>query len=150
MTRRAKILCTMLGFLAGIGAFTFHYAEGLSYFSSNPKSCANCHIMNDQYDSWRKSSHHAAARCVDCHMPTGSLVEKLVAKADNGFRHSKGFTLQDFHEPIQITPRNSEILQANCMRCHASLVEGICGAHTPADGPRCVQCHSHAGHGRQK
>lgn len=141
MTVRAKVLCALLGLLAGVGTFTFSYAEGLSYFSSNPKACANCHIMEEQYDSWRKSSHHAAAGCVDCHMPHDSVIAKIVAKADNGFRHSKGFTLQDFHEPILITPRNSEILQANCLRCHEAL------AHEIALGARCVQCHAHAGHG---
>src|SRR5262245_4500352 len=101
----AMIFCVAV--IAGIGTYTFVYAEGFSYFSSDPKACVNCHIMNDQYDGWRKSSHHAAALCVDCHMPHDSLAAKLIAKADNGYHHSKGFTLQDFHEPIMITPRNT-------------------------------------------
>ncbi|HYG77551.1 MAG TPA: cytochrome c nitrite reductase small subunit [Planctomycetota bacterium] len=137
------ILAVTIGITAGLGLYTFSYAEGLSYFSSDPAACVNCHIMNDQYDSWRKSSHHAAAVCVDCHMPE-KFFEKIIAKADNGFRHSKGFTLQDFHEPIQITPRNSEILQNNCLRCHGAVVHGI------GQNVRCVQCHSHVGHGAQR
>ena len=32
---------------------------------------------------------------------------KLIAKAENGCNHSKAFTLQNFHEPIMITPRNA-------------------------------------------
>ncbi len=43
-----------------MAAFTFRYAEGLSYFSTDPKACANCHIMNDQFVSWSKGPHHAA------------------------------------------------------------------------------------------
>lgn len=139
-----------LGILAGLGIFTFTYAEGFSYFSTDPRACANCHIMNDQFDSWQKSSHHAAAICVDCHMPHDSIVAKLIAKADNGYRHSKGFTFQDFHEPIQIKPRNSEILHANCLRCHADLVHGIAPQGTATSQVNCVHCHSHAGHGSQK
>jgi len=139
-----------LGILAGLGIFTFTYAEGFSYFSTDPRACANCHIMNDQFDSWQKSSHHAAAICVDCHMPHDSIVAKLIAKADNGYRHSKGFTFQDFHEPIQIKPRNSDILQANCLRCHADLVHGIAPPGTSRSQVNCVHCHSHAGHGSQK
>lgn len=141
-------LTVALGVLAGIGVFTFTYAEGLSYFSTDPRACANCHIMNDEFDGWRKSSHHAAAVCVDCHMPHDSIVAKLIAKADNGYHHSKGFTFQDFHEPIMIKPRNSAILQANCLRCHADLVHGI--SQPGAAELSCVHCHSHVGHGSQK
>ena len=43
------------GVLLGIGATTFEYAEGLSYLSTDPKACANCHIM----------------RCVRCHVSVG-------------------------------------------------------------------------------
>ena len=133
-------LLVMFGILTGLGIFTFSYAEGLSYFSSDPKACVNCHIMNDEYDSWRKSSHHAAAVCVDCHMPK-ELLGKVVAKADNGYRHSKGFTFQDFHEPVMITPGNSRILQNNCLRCHSDLVHGILqGSQADRDGIKCIQC----------
>jgi cytochrome c nitrite reductase small subunit len=144
------IIMLLLGGLAvivGLGVFTFTYAEGFSYFSSDPQACASCHIMNDQYDAWRKSSHHSAAKCVDCHMPQNSIIAKLVAKADNGYRHSKGFTFQDFHEPIMINERNSEILQANCIRCHDGLVHGIALPRPKTQELRCVQCHSHVGHG---
>src|SRR4051812_13243221 len=94
------------GILLGLGAFTFRYAEGLSYFSADPKACANCHIMRRQYDGWQKASHHGVAVCVDCHLPR-SFIAKLLAKASNGYHHSKGFTLQDFDEPIRIKPKNS-------------------------------------------
>jgi cytochrome c nitrite reductase small subunit len=144
------LILGVLAILAGLGIYTFTYAEGFSYFSSDPRACANCHIMNDQFDSWSKSSHHAAAKCVDCHMPQDSIVAKLIAKADNGYRHSKGFTLQDFHEPIMINERNSQILQANCVRCHSALVHEITPAMSKSQELRCVQCHSHAGHGSQK
>jgi cytochrome c nitrite reductase small subunit len=148
--RFALVLATVLGVLLGLGLFTFNYAEGFSYFSSDPKACVNCHIMRDQYDSWRKSSHHAAAVCVDCHLPH-ELVPKLIAKSDNGYRHSKGFTLQDFHEPIMITPRNAEILQENCLRCHGDLVHDLVAGATSAKGAiKCVQCHGSVGHGPQR
>src|SRR6187397_1329206 len=108
----------MLGALSGLGLFTFDYAEGTSYFSTNPSACANCHIMNEQYDSWQKAGHHQAATCVDCHLPH-DFVPKYLAKADHGYRHSKAFTLQNFHEPIQITARDKVIVQENCVRCHS-------------------------------
>jgi cytochrome c nitrite reductase small subunit len=142
-------LAALGGILAGLGVFTFRYAEGFSYFSTDPKACANCHIMNDRYDSWQKGSHHAAAVCVDCHLPH-ALLPKLLAKADNGYRHSKGFTFQDFHEPIMITPRNSRILQENCIRCHDALVHQVAGSAADGTELKCVHCHSYVGHGPQK
>ena len=48
----AVIAALALGLVAGLGAFTFRYAEGLSYFSADPRACVNCHIMWDQYASW--------------------------------------------------------------------------------------------------
>ena len=141
------LVAVVVGLAAGVGAFTFRYGEGLSYFSTDPRACANCHIMNDEYASWTKGPHHAAARCVDCHLPH-ALVPKYLAKADNGYRHSKGFAFLDFHEPIQITPGNARILQHNCERCHEDFVHDIVrGGDRAGQASQCVHCHRAAGHG---
>lgn len=143
----AIVAAVAAGLLIGLGGFTFHYAEGLSYFSTDPKACANCHIMRSQYDGWQKASHHGAATCIDCHLPQ-DLFGKYFAKASNGWHHSKGFTLQDFEEPIRIKPRNSAILQDNCLRCHEPMVHGlVAGARTDRDAVLCVHCHASVGHG---
>ena len=144
------IIAVLLGVLLGLGAFTFDYGEGLSYFSTDPKACVNCHIMRNEYDSWQKSSHHAAARCVDCHLPH-EFVPKYIAKADNGYRHSTKFTFNNFHEPIMITPRNARILQDNCLNCHGDFVHEIVrGSTTAKDAVKCVHCHDNVGHGPMK
>jgi cytochrome c nitrite reductase small subunit len=140
-------LAVMLGLLAGIGGYTFLYAEGLSYMSDDPKVCANCHIMQPQYDSWQKASHHTVATCVDCHLPHG-FIGKYVAKAENGYHHSKAFTLQDFHEPIMIKEKSSRILQEACLSCHGALVhEQIARAAVGAGEVGCIHCHRSVGHG---
>lgn len=141
------VLGVLAGTLLGTGAFTLRYAEALSYFSSDPRACKNCHIMNDQFDGWRKASHHANATCVDCHLPQDFL-GKYLAKAVNGYHHSRGFTLQDFHEPILIKERNSQILQDNCLRCHGDFVSMIVkGSTSDPNATRCVRCHAYVGHG---
>lgn len=135
------------GVLFGVGGYTFRYAEGLSYLSSDPRACVNCHIMKPEYDGWQKSSHHTAATCVDCHLPS-DFVPKYIAKAESGFRHSKEFTAGTFHEPITVKPQGRRILQDNCIRCHGDLVETM-AAGSPG-GPShvsCVHCHSSVGHG---
>jgi len=124
---------------------TFHYAEGLSYMSTDAAACANCHIMHPQYDSWQKASHHAVATCADCHLPPG-FPDKYISKGENGWNHSKAFTLQDFPEPIAITEKNAETLHANCLRCHGEIVH--CQSIASTEGaPRCVRCHVTVGHG---
>jgi len=147
VSRIVMLAALVMGLVLGIGAFTFKYAEGLSYFSTDPKACANCHIMNEQYASWTQGPHHGAAGCVDCHLPH-DFVGKYLAKASNGYHHSKGFTLEDFHEPIQIKPRNAQILQENCLRCHGDFVHDIVqdDSHSPG-ATTCVHCHRGAGHG---
>jgi cytochrome c nitrite reductase small subunit len=76
------------------------------------------------------------------------LLGKYYTKAENGVWHSKGFTLQDFHEPIRIRPKNAQILQQNCVRCHSELVSDI-AAHggKTTDILNCVRCHANVGHG---
>jgi cytochrome c nitrite reductase small subunit len=144
---RWLILAVLCGIGLGIGTTTFTYAEGFSYLSPNPTACVNCHIMRPQYDSWQKASHHTVAVCVDCHLPA-SGIHKWIAKADEGYRHSKAFTLQDFAEPIRVTPGDMQILQDNCLRCHEALVhEQLAGATSAKDAIQCVHCHRDVGHG---
>ncbi len=139
-------LAVLCGVAIGIGGYTMVYAEGLSYMSSDPKVCANCHIMNSQYDSWQKSSHHAAAGCVDCHLPR-DFVGKWTAKALNGWHHSVAFTSQNFAEPIAIKPGNAAILQDNCIACHRDLVHEAAAETGRAGEFTCVHCHQTVGHG---
>src|SRR5437588_1947151 len=120
LTLPALVLCLLLGVGLGVGAYTFHYAEGASYFSDNPKACVNCHVMRDVYDGWQKSSHHAAATCNDCHVPHDFL-GKWLTKASNGYHHSVAFTLQNFPEPIRIKRANARVLQDNCVACHRGM-----------------------------
>jgi cytochrome c nitrite reductase small subunit len=143
----AIFAAAVVGIVAGLGGYTFKQAEGLSYFSTDPRACANCHIMREQYDSWQKSSHHTVARCIDCHLPHDTI-PKYLAKAENGYFHSKGFTLLDFHEPIMIKPKNSRILQEGCVSCHDAIVhDSAVGEGRGTETLSCVHCHASVGHG---
>lgn len=134
-----------IGTSLGVAAVGFEYAEGLSYLSTDPRACVNCHIMQPQYDGWQKAAHHAVATCAECHLPV-DFPWKYVAKARNGWNHSKAFTLQDFPEPIRITGANASILQDNCVRCHGALVAELEADSNP---PHCVNCHADVGHGER-
>lgn len=139
-------LSVVIGVAIGIGGFTFAYAKGASYMTDDPAACANCHVMNDQYSGWLKSSHHTVAVCNDCHTPHG-FVGKYTAKALNGWHHSVAFTSGDFHEPIQIGPRNRAVTESRCRSCHQPIVQAI-DAHAVGTGGElsCIRCHSDVGH----
>ena len=146
----ALFLCILVGIVLGTGGFAIHYAEGLSYLSTDPKSCVNCHVMREAYDGWQHASHHAVATCSDCHVPHAT-VPKYWVKAENGFWHSKGFTLQDFHEPIRLRPVSVKVLNRNCLECHRDLVSGLLGhGELGGEDRGCIHCHASVGHGPQR
>lgn len=149
------IFATALGALAGVGTFTFRYAEGFSYFRKAPEACANCHIMQSNLDTWRRSSHRESAVCIDCHLPH-DFFAKYLAKAENGWRHGKLFTTGGFVEPIRVQEAGLKVLQANCEHCHRALTDQILageathGSFTqfgPSAGLPCIHCHAGVGHG---
>jgi len=133
------------GLVLGVGAYTFVYAKGASYLTNDPAACANCHIMRDEFDGWRKSSHHAVAVCNDCHTPA-SVVGKYATKATNGFWHSFYFTFGGFPEPIRIGGRNRAITEQACRKCHAELVDALEPAHAGDTSFSCIRCHASVGH----
>ena len=138
------LLALLFGGVAGLSLYTFAYAEGTSYLSEDPAACRNCHIMNDVYDAWERGPHHAVATCNDCHIPH-VFPDKYVVKALNGFNHSAAFTLQNFHEPIEITPFNKTVALNNCQVCHSDFVSQINHAGQ-AELEDCTRCHATAGH----
>lgn len=140
------LFCTsFVGIFVGLGLFTFAYGEGAAYLSNNPQSCANCHVMQPQLDSWEKSSHKAVATCNDCHLPP-DFAGKWITKADNGIFHSLAFTTDDFHEPIQIKERNRRVTQRACLHCHASYVDHMLPVEQGGNMLTCVHCHGDVGH----
>jgi len=134
-----------LGLAMGVGGYVFVYAKGGSYLTDNPAACANCHVMNAQYDGWIKSSHRAVAVCNDCHTPHG-FVGKYAVKASNGFWHSFAFTSGRFNDTLRIKPHNREVAEDACRRCHQAIVAAMDGPHLGVLSQSCVRCHAGVGH----
>ena len=141
------ILGIAIGLAIGVGAYTFVYARGYSYMTDNAEACMNCHVMQDQFSGWVKSSHRAVAVCNDCHTPPG-FVAKYATKARNGFWHSYYFTTGWFDDNIHITPRGLEVAEQACRKCHQEIVQAIEGPHPEIADARtsCIRCHNSVGH----
>jgi cytochrome c nitrite reductase small subunit len=129
------------GLAIGVGAYAFSYAKGASYLGNDPATCANCHVMQGHYAGWQAAPHHGVATCNDCHTPAG-LISKYVVKATNGWHHSFAFTMGGYPDAIRARPESREVVEANCRRCHADLVEDI--AH--GGDTSCIRCHASVGH----
>ena len=136
---------SLIGTLAAVGTYTFVYAKGSSYLTNDPAACANCHVMENHYRAWMKSSHRAVAVCNDCHTPPGAI-PKYTTKAINGFNHSLAFTTGRFPETLRITSRNVDVTEKACRKCHMDIVAAIEGPHPERDRLSCIRCHSTVGH----
>lgn len=140
----------VIGIALGLGGYTFVYAKGYSYLTNDPRACANCHIMDDHFDAWLKSSHGAVAVCNDCHTPHDNLLAKYSVKAKNGFWHSFYFTTGNFPDPLRITEPNHEVVEATCRDCHEGIIEAM-DRYASANGNKsqaldCTHCHQYVGH----
>ena len=129
------------GLAIGVGAYAFSYAKGSSYLGNDPATCANCHVMQGHYAGWLAAPHHGVATCNDCHTPAGP-VAKYVVKATNGWHHSFAFTMGGYPDVIKARPASREVVEGNCRRCHADLVDEI--AH--GGDTSCIRCHASVGH----
>jgi cytochrome c nitrite reductase small subunit len=139
-------VAALIGLSIGVGGFTFFYAQGISYLGHDSAACANCHVMNEQYGGWLRSSHRSVAQCNDCHAPH-SLLPKYATKAINGWRHSVAFTTGAFPEPIRITDRNRAVTEGTCRHCHGELTANIeSGAPHGGGEVSCIRCHGSVGH----
>lgn len=152
LTRRATLVyvavAVLFGSAAGLGLFTFGYADGAAYLTNRPDACANCHVMKKHLDAWVKSSHGKFATCNDCHAPHDFL-GKYACKARNGFFHSLAFTTGNFPDAIRLTAYNRRVVEASCRHCHEPIVDQI--DHRPVasgqDEPvSCLHCHTTVGH----
>lgn len=149
------VIAVLVGAAIGIGSYTFVYAKGYSYLTSDPAACANCHIMDEHYAAWQKSSHSTVAACNDCHTPH-NFVGKWYVKAKNGFWHSFYFTTGRFPYPLRITEPNHEVVEEACRYCHQDMTEfvemagtaaaDVHGASEESEKLTCTRCHRYVGH----
>jgi len=139
----------------GLFIYTMYASAMLSYLSSDPKACINCHVMHQAYKSWDNSSHKNVATCVDCHLPVGNEIAKYTAKAIDGWNHSVAFTLNTYKNNIKISENAAKRVQANCIRCHSSVSETVqnnaSSYHNNSsfdNSRKCWDCHKYVPHGK--
>jgi cytochrome c nitrite reductase small subunit len=151
-----KIVATC-SVVAALVVFGYLVAESkmLSYLSSEPEVCINCHTMNTHFATWQHSSHREEATCIDCHLPQDSFTRKMYAKARDGYNHSVAMTFGTYGANLRISKNAAVRIQDNCIRCHESLVSQMVEnanryARTSSHvrgGRMCWDCHRGLPHG---
>lgn len=120
--------------------------KAISYFGNQPKLCLACHLMTPWYSGWENSIHENAATCNDCHVPQTPGVAWLF-KAKQAVRQGYAYYIGTVPETIRINRASMEVVQNNCLRCHAGLVEKYAGDTSRNGGRWCFDCHRATPHG---
>ncbi len=160
-TGRIMKYIAIFSVLAVLGVFVnlVHESNMLSYLSSDPKVCINCHPMITHYATWQHSSHRNRATCVDCHLPRDSFVNKMLAKARDGYHHSVAMTFKTYGNNLRISPDAAKRIQANCISCHQVVVSQMLANSAlyqkhAVDGIQmgrpCWDCHRTVPHGTMR
>ena len=139
------IAAMTLGSLIGVGGFTFIYARGYSYVSNDPAVCANCHIMENHYRAWMKSST-APSRCATTAIPRPAWCRSTRPRRSTGSTIRSPSRPAGFPSRSRITPRNSEVTEKACRKCHDDIVNAIEGPDPGTNRLSCIRCHATVGH----
>ena len=139
------VAAVLVGMVIGIGIFGVGYSELPSYFSTDPKNCTNCHVMQEQYDAWAKGSHKNVATCDDCHLPHDSVVNKLLVQAEDGLLHGYKFTTGTYPDNIVIRQSSLDVVNSTCLYCHGIMTSSM-HATKAGETITCTHCHENVGH----
>lgn len=139
------LFIAMAAAIIALGTFIF-VTDVPAYGGSAPETCANCHVMDSQYENWYHAPHETWTECVDCHLPHEYLVAYYLEKGRQGAKDVYAFTTGSIPVAIRASDKTKGIIQDNCIRCHHEQVEGIVMGAQPFDR-YCWDCHRNVSHG---
>ncbi len=143
--KTTPVIIALLSLVIVLGVFVF-VTDMPAYMTSSPRTCTNCHVMDAAYENWYHAPHEKVTKCVDCHLPHENIASYYYVKFASGAHDVLYFSTGRTPDAIRIHPETEEIIQSNCIRCHAGTVADI----TPHDmGRNCWECHRDVGHGQR-
>ena len=130
-----------------LGFFVF-VTDAPAYGGSAPETCANCHVMDSQYENWYHAPHEKFTECVDCHLPHDNVVVYYLEKGRQGAKDVYAFTTGNIPIAIRASEKTKNLIQENCIRCHQDTVENIVmGSGMQSFDRYCWECHRSVAHG---
>ncbi len=125
-----------------------YVSDFTTYLGDDPTACNNCHVMDAAYEGWFHAPHKQWATCNDCHTPSDPI-PKYLTKARSGFSHVSAFTLGDIPDAIRASDNTKQIVQQNCIRCHAETVSDLAIGQPTNTERYCTECHRDVAHGER-
>lgn len=126
--------------LAAVGLYVSFGTPGLFAKSGTPEFCAQCHVMETQYENWFHNGGHRRLKCIDCHLPNDNMARHLTYKGYDGMWDAFVFYSGRVPETITLSAHGAALLQENCRRCHEETVAKI------NEDRNCWQCHRRLSH----
>jgi len=130
-----------------LGVFAW-VTDAPAYLGHDPATCANCHVMDSQYENWFHAPHARWATCSDCHIPHQNPLAYYFYKGKSGMHDVFSFITHSYPQAIRASAETRAIVQANCIRCHTDTVESILSGAQPFDR-NCWDCHRSVAHGER-
>ncbi|MGE5073746.1 MAG: cytochrome c nitrite reductase small subunit [Anaerolineae bacterium] len=144
---RVPLIAAIAAAVMALGIFVY-VTDAPAYAGTNPSTCANCHVMDSQYENWAHAGHAQAATCAECHLPHQNIFVYYIAKARTGMHDVYVFSTGQTPVAIRAKPETQHIIQDNCIRCHQAAVENIM-LGPQAFERNCWDCHRSVAHGER-
>src|SRR5512142_225362 len=105
-------LLFFLAIAAAVGALGFfvYVSDAPAYGGSAPETCANCHVMDSQYENWYHAAHEKVTECVDCHLPHDNIAVYYLEKGRQGAKDVLAFTTGNIPIAIRASLRSQNII----------------------------------------
>lgn len=144
---KSPLFIAIIAAVIALGTFVY-VTDAPAYGGSAPETCANCHVMDSQYENWYHAPHEKWTECVDCHLPHENFASYYLEKGRQGAKDVFAFTTGNIPVAIRASEKTKGIIQDNCIRCHEETVESIVmgPARQPFDR-YCWECHRNVSHG---
>ena len=126
--------------------FFVYVTDAPAYGGSDSETCANCHVMDSQYENWFHAPHERVTECVDCHLPHENIAVYYFEKGRQGAKDVYAFTTGNIPVAIRASEKTKGIIQSNCIRCHEATVESVVMGAQSFER-YCWACHRDVSHG---
>lgn len=139
-SRIIRLLAVLMVAGAGVALYASFGPPGLYAKSGTPEFCAQCHVMEAQYEAWFHNGGHRRLKCIDCHLPNDHLARHMAWKGIEGMWDAFIFYSGRVPDDIRLSSSGAMIVQENCRRCHEETVARV------REDRSCWQCHRRLSH----
>ena len=142
IVRRKRYLLLFGALGAFVALFALFGPPQVLARSEAPSFCSSCHTMQSEFEAWFHAGAHRRKNCVDCHLPNDNVALHYLWKSLDGIKDVVFQYSGAYPEQVKLSAHGTDVVQANCIRCHSSTVELVDSTR------KCWDCHRRLMHNR--